>query len=263
MEKIMKYWVPLLCVWLLTITLAHAQSVFIEDLTWPEIQQAIDTGSTTAIYYAGSTEQNGTHMATGKHNFIARYVAERIARKIGNALVYPIMPFAPTGDPETRTEHMQFPGSVSISEISFSAVARDVALSARAGGFKFILLMGDHGGGQDALKKLAESLNRQWNSDGIHVFHIAALYYQSEQQERAYLIKRGLPAGGHAGIADTSALMFIDKNRKWVRRDKLASAGGKNGADGDPRRASGQLGKTFLDFKIDSAVAQIVSLISR
>ena len=85
-------------------TLAEAQlpSVFIEDLTWTEVRDAIAAGRTTAIYYAGSTEQNGPHMALGKHNFIAHHAAGRIAEQLGNALVYPVLPFAPTGDRSRR-----------------------------------------------------------------------------------------------------------------------------------------------------------------
>src|ERR1043165_9244962 len=97
----------------------HAAPVTIEDLTWPEVRAAIAAGKTTAIYYCGSTEQNGPHMAIGKHNFVARHVARRIAEELGNALVYPVMPFAPTGDAARRTGHMRFPGSVSLSEATF------------------------------------------------------------------------------------------------------------------------------------------------
>src|SRR5262249_42965097 len=79
-----------------------AQSVYIEDLTWPEVKAAIAAGKTTAILYAGSTEQNGPHLALGKHNFVAHYAAGEIAKKLGNALVYPTMPFAPTGSRELR-----------------------------------------------------------------------------------------------------------------------------------------------------------------
>src|ERR1700686_2432820 len=74
------------------------RSVYIEDLTWPEVQQAIQSGKTNAIIYTGSTEQGGPHMAIGKHNFIARWAAGAIAIKLGDALVYPTLPFAPTGD---------------------------------------------------------------------------------------------------------------------------------------------------------------------
>ena len=118
-------------------------SVYIEDLTWPEVRAAVAAGKTTAIIYAGSTEQNGPHMALGKHNFVAHYVAGEIAKKLGNALVYPTMPFAPTGSSELRTGHMRFPGSVSISDEMFFGVIRQVAQSALAAGFKNVFIMGD------------------------------------------------------------------------------------------------------------------------
>src|SRR5690349_6476987 len=97
------------------VTAAQSSSVFLEDLTWPEVQASLANGKTTAIYYAGSTEQNGPHMALGKHNFIAHYVAGRIAEELGNALVYLILPYALTGDRTKKTGHMKFPGTVTLS----------------------------------------------------------------------------------------------------------------------------------------------------
>ena len=136
-----------------SLVFAQSRSVLIEDLTWTEVRDAIAAGKTTAIYYAASTEQNGPGLALGKHIFIAHYTAQRIAEELGNALVYPTMPYAPAGDPIKKTGHMRFPGTVSVSEETFGAVARDVALSAIAAGFKNVALMGDHGGGQQTLKK--------------------------------------------------------------------------------------------------------------
>src|SRR5204862_349448 len=78
------------------------RSVYIEDLTWPEVQQAIAAGKTSAIIYTRSTEHNGPHMAIGKHNFIARWVAGALALQLGDALVYPTLPFPPTGHPGPR-----------------------------------------------------------------------------------------------------------------------------------------------------------------
>ena len=124
-----------------------------EDLTWMEVRDAIAAGRTTAIYYAASTEQNGPGLALGKHIFIAHYAAQRKAEELGNALVYPTMPYAIAGDPIKKTGHMAFfQGTVSLSEETFGAVARDVALSAIAAGFKNVALMGDHGGGQQTLR---------------------------------------------------------------------------------------------------------------
>ncbi len=240
---------------------AHSESALIEDLTWTEVRDAIAAGKTTAIYYAGSTEQNGPHMALGKHNFIARYVSQRVAEELGNALVYPIMPFGPTGDIATKTDHMRFPGSVSVSQDTFGAVAREVALSAIAAGFKNVVLMGDHGGDQEALKTVAGGLDNEWSPKGIHVRYIPDLYYKEKEQMREYLTKRNMAIDQHAGIDDTSEVMFIDTDGKWIRKDKLAPDNGKMGVEGDPTQASAELGRMFIEFKIQDAVAQIRGLV--
>ena len=89
----------------------QAMSVWIDDLTWPEVRDAIAAGKQTAIIYVGSSEQNGPHMVIGKHNFIARSLAQRIAEELGDALVYPVLPYAVTGNAITRTGHMRFPNT--------------------------------------------------------------------------------------------------------------------------------------------------------
>jgi len=245
-----------------TLATAQPKSLLIEDLTWTELRDAIVAGKTTAIYYAGSTEQNGPGLVLGKHNFLAHYIAQRIAEELGNALVYPIMPYAPNGDPIKKTTmNMRFPGTVDIPPEVFGAVARGVALSAMAAGFKNMVLMGDHGGGQQALKKVAEELNAEWSLKGFHVYYIPDLYFKEKEQMREYLTKHQIPYDEHAGTDDTAEVMFIDHDNRWVRKDKLALDDGKTGVIGDPTKATKELGKMFIDLKINNAVTQIRSLV--
>jgi creatinine amidohydrolase len=251
------------CFVCVSVVQAQLKSVFIEDLTWEEVRDAVRAGVTTAIYYAGSTEQNGPHLALGKHNFMARYIAQRIAETLGNALVYPIMPFAPTGDALKRTGHMRFPGTVSISERLFGSVAREVALSALVAGFKHVTLMGDHGDGQTALKKAAAELDAVWAPKGARVLYIGDVYFKAHDQVNTYLQQHGLPIGKHAAIVDTSEILFIDRELKWIRPHKIAAGDGTTGVDGDPRPASGQLGQMVIETKITSAVTQIRTLIGQ
>ena len=247
----------------LATTPAFAQrSVYVEDLTWPEVQQAIKSGKTSAIIYAGSTEQNGPHMAIGKHNFIARWVAGAIAIKLGDALVYPTLPFAPTGDAIKRTGHMRFPGSVTLTPQTYRSVVHDVALSAIDAGFRNVFIMGDHGDGQDVLASVAKTLDAQWKSKGARVFYVPDIYFREKQQAHAYESAHGLPTHDvHAGTDDTSELMALDGQHRWIRTDKLAPSEGaqtaRTGVDGDPTKASVTLGNLFLQYKIDDAVAQI------
>jgi creatinine amidohydrolase len=242
--------------------LGQSHSVWIDDLTWPEVRDAIAAGTRTAIIYTGSSEQNGPHMVIGKHNFVARYAAQRIAEELGDALVYPILPFAITGNAAARTGHMRFPGSVTLPPEVFAGVVRSVAQSALAAGFKVVALMGDHGGGQNELAQVAKELDARHRADGARILYIGDLYTKSEAQMAELLTKRGLPGNEtHAGIRDTSELLYLEKPDAWIRQDKLAAGNEANGVRGEPTRASAEIGKLYLDLKVENAVKQIRALL--
>jgi creatinine amidohydrolase len=243
---------------------AQVQSVFIEDLTWPEVRDAIAGGKRTAIIYVGSTEQNGPHMVIGKHNFVARALARRIAEELGDALVYPILPYAVAGNALTRTGHMRFPGTVTLAPEAFFGVVRGVGQSALAAGFKVVAMMGDHGGGQEELALAAKELSVEARANDARVLFIGDLYAKSRVQMRELLAKRGLPTDeDHAGIHDTSALLAIETTPgQWVHKDKLPLAEAKTGVQGHPQFATPELGKIYNDMKVDLAVKQIRSLLA-
>jgi creatinine amidohydrolase len=235
--------------------------VMIESMTWTEVRDAIAAGRRTAIIYAGSTEQNGPHMVLGKHNFIAHFVAQRIAEELGDALVYPTLPFAPAGDPVAKTGHMRFPGTVSLTPAVFESVVRAIALSAITAGFQQVYIMGDHGAGQEQLRAAAETLDAAWRSRGVRVRYVADLYYKEKAQVRVYLAERHIAPDLHAGTDDTSELMFIDSSGHWIRTDKLARSDSTQqaitGVDGDPTKATREMGQVFIGYKVADAVAQI------
>lgn len=244
---------------LLVATAARAQSVYIEDMTWPEVRDAIAAGRRTAIIYAGGIEQNGPHMAMAKHNLIARHVAGQVAVKLGNALVYPVVPFSPAGDVTAKTGHMRFPGTVSLSPDVFMGVMRQVSASALAAGFTQVYLLADHGQGISELRVTAETLDAEWRPKGARVRYIDAQTAPT-QKMNAYMKEKGIVPGGHAGIAETAQVMSIDEKGQ-IRRDKFAlSAAGPEPAAGvlvDPTAATAEMGRMFLEMKVASAVEQI------
>jgi len=233
-------------------------TVFIEELTWTEVRDAIKAGKTTVIFPTGGTEQNGAHMVLGKHNFIVKHAAEQIARRLGNALVAPVLAYVPEGSIDPPSGHMRYSGTISLPDDVFTKVTEYAAHSFRASGFKDIVLIGDSGGNQKALQAVASSLNKQWMKSNVRV-HFVSEYY-NEKPFREWLQSQGeKPAdiGTHAGIIDTSQLMAMNPN--GIRSDKLAAGGDRNvtGATGNPARASVAYGKKGLEMKIDGAVAQI------
>src|SRR3954447_9648561 len=74
-----------------------ADLVDMELMTYPEIAAAMHAGKTTVLIYNGGTEQRGPHAVVGGHTLMARRTAEAIARRLGNALVAPVLPLSPAG----------------------------------------------------------------------------------------------------------------------------------------------------------------------
>lgn len=242
---------------------ATPDTVFLEELTWTEVRDAIKAGKTTVIFPTGGTEQNGPHMVLGKHNFIVRHTAEAIARKLGNALVAPVLAYVPEGNLDPPTGHMQYPGTITLPHEHFMKVAEYAARSFRVNGFKDIVLIGDSGPNQKGLQAVAGLLNAEWTGSDVRV-HFVPDYY-NENGFRAWLQAQGETPeeiGTHAGISDTSQLMALNPN--WIRKDKLAPGADRKatGVSGNPTRANVAYGRKGLEFKVEAAVAQIRTLMA-
>jgi creatinine amidohydrolase len=222
-------------------------SVFIEDLTWTEVRDSVNSGKTTIIIPVGGVEQSGPYMALGKHDVRVRALSEVIARKLGNALVAPVVAYVPEGAFDPPTEHLRFPGTISVSASAFRETLRDAARSFQLHGFTDVVLIGDHGGYQSDLKQVADDLNRAWAKTPARAHYIAAYYGATQDAYVAELKAQGhstAEIGTHAGLADTSLMLAIEP--RLVRTERLRSAappGPAQGVMGDPRRSSAALGQ--------------------
>jgi creatinine amidohydrolase/Fe(II)-dependent formamide hydrolase-like protein len=249
---------------LAAVVLAHAQpapaaSVQLEDMTWTEVRDALRTGSTTIIIPVGGTEQSGPHMALGKHNFRAAALSARIAGKLGNALVAPVVSYVPEGRISPPAGHMRFPGTISVPDEAFAGIVAGAARSFRQHGFLDIVLVGDHGGYQRQLQDVAQRLNKEWAGSRTRVHFIGAYYRAASDGFDRALRARGLTdaqIGVHAGAADTSLMLAVDPSK--VRADRMqAGSEAATGVVGDPSRASAALGKIGIDMTVDQAVDAI------
>jgi creatinine amidohydrolase len=231
-------------------------------MTWVEVRSAIARGYTTAIVPSGGIEQNGPHMILGKHDRIVRFAAGRIAATLGHALVTPVISFVPEGAYAPPEGHLRFPGTIGLSEQAFAQVLDGVARSLKAGGFRTICFIADHGGSAKPQAEVAARLSREWTADGVRVIDVSD-YYADEAQTR-FLLAQGetrAAIGQHAGIADTSELMAVDPG--GVELSRFADAPftlEANGVSGDPTRASAERGRALIDIKVEAAVRQIRAL---
>jgi creatinine amidohydrolase len=245
----------------------------IELMTYPEIYAAIhEQGKTTVLVMNGGIEQRGPHAVLGGHTLTAKPQGLDIARKLGNALVAPVNPFSIAGghlNPKT-------PGSVNVPGPVFAAVNEAIVDSMVVNGFKNIVLLGEHGGGQKELAEVAKKTNAKYSPQGVHVFFAGDFYAKSRRDFAEWLAANHLPLSEHGGIPDTSLMMYLGGD-PWVRKDKMVAGDPvlppgatrdpntprvNNGITGDPRPSTPEIGKLFFDVRTKNAVTQIQAMIA-
>jgi creatinine amidohydrolase len=244
-----------------TLTAPLSKLVTIKDLTWVQVQTAVQSGHTTVIVPTGGIEQNGPHMIVGKHDYIVGWAANKIAAGLGRTLVAPVVSYVPQGQYEPAEGHLRFPGTIGLPEPVFAQVLEGIARSLRAGGFKTICFIGDHGGSQDVQAEVAARLTKLWAKDGVQVVHVAAYYDDKEQFKK--LVAEGetvAKIGQHAGIIDTSELMAIHpagvELSRYVRPALIPIT---TGVVGDPTTSSAERGRELIEMRVAAAIQQIRS----
>lgn len=239
-----------------------AHSVFLEELTSFELRAAVESGSTTVLVPIGGTEQNGPHMALGKHNVRVKALAGQIAQRLGNAIVAPVVAYVPEGTIFPPVAHMRFSGTISISDATFESLLESTARSFKQHGFHDVVFLGDHGGYQKSEVRAAEKLNKEWAGDSRFRALALTAYYEASQAPYIQALRsKGFSdaeIGTHAGLADTSMMLAIDPS--LVRTDLLAQGAKTAPADGvygDPRKSSAELGQIAVRSILERSVQAI------
>ena len=246
--------------------IAGVDSVFMEELTWMEVRDAIKSGKTTVLVATGGVEQNGPYVATGKHNYVLQATTEAIARKLGTMLVAPVIKFVPEGNIEPPTDHMKYPGTISLREETFRLLLTDICSSLRQHGFHDLILIGDSGGNQDGMKQVAELLNKKW-ADTPTVVHYIPEYYEQDRWSFDFLktigvhqkpdVKSAERAGIHSDYHYEAIVATVDPQ---LIRTKQRIAAGKyiiNGVDMNPASKTVANGKKLVDYRAKITVEAI------
>jgi len=209
--------------------LPEANTVWLGEMTWMDVRDALAAGKTTAIIATGGMEPNGPWLVTGKHNYVLRANCDAIARKLGNALCAPIFKLVPEGNVDPPSGHMRSPGTISLRQETFEAMLTDAANSLRVHGFDNIVFIGDSGGNQPGMSNVAEALNAEWAGSAQAIF--VPEYYRAPEGTPNVLRDMGeltddMPSDGlHDGAAITLNMMLDDQNSvRWAARVKTGQA---------------------------------------
>ncbi len=237
----------------------HAyDTVFLEEMTWLEVRDALRAGKKTVIVATGGIEMNGPYLALGKHNVVLRATTQAIARRLGDALVAPIVAFVPEGNIEPPSGHMRYPGTISLTERTFKALLTDIALSLRAHGFEHVVLIGDSGGNQAGMQQTASELTAKWR-DGRTRIHFIAEYhdYPGLSKYMQTLGVNEVDEGHHDDFAITSEMMVVDPQTvRYAERVKAGKAS-INGVSLAPIERTVELGKQAVAWRADKTVNAI------
>jgi creatinine amidohydrolase len=248
--------------------IAAGESLWTEELTWMEVRDAIRAGKTTILIGTGGIEQNGPYVAGGKHNFVLQVVLPAIARKIGNALIAPIVRFVPEGAIEPKPSgHMQYPGTISVEQATFEALLTDICRSYKTHGFRDIVLLGDSGGNQAGMEKVAQRLNAKWQKETARV-HYLAEFYNEDPWSYQFLKSQGIvqvdksagpgekadrPAHTRNGVHDDvyyeAQIAALDPNLIRASQRRQAGLLSLHGVNLEPMEKTVELGRKLAEYR--------------
>lgn len=238
-------------------------TVWLEEMTWMDVRDALAAGKTTIIIPTGGLEPNGPWLVTGKHNYVLQANCEAIARKLGNALCAPVVKFVPEGSYDPPTGHMASPNTVTVRENTFRALLTDMVASFKVHGFKNIILIGDSGGNQGGQRAVADSLTALWHGEPV-VAHVQE-YYDYDAVSK-HMESRGIIENAPENLHDDAIItlnMFM-ADPSSVRYDERVKAGKAaiNGVSIADRDKATALGKQIIDFRAETTAEAIKKAIA-
>ncbi len=239
--------------------LPKVDTVWLEEMTWMDVRDAMKDGKTTIIISTGGIEPNGPWLALGKHNYVLTANCDAIARKLGTALCAPIVKFVPEGNHEPRTSHMLTMGTISLTQPAYEALLTDIVRSFKAHGFENIMMIGDSGSNGRGMGEVATKLMAEWGGKPL-VAHIPEHYtYSVVSKEMA---SRGLVKAGQSdGLHDDPiiSMNMFAADPKSIRYDERVKAGKAsiNGVDLSDRKKTTEIAKAIVEFRAAYTAAAI------
>lgn len=240
--------------------IAALDTVWLEEMTWMEVRDAVAAGKTTILIPTGSVEQNGPYVPTGKHNFVLRATCESIARKLGNTLVAPIIPYEPG-----PIDRIRAAGTLSVRPEIYEGLLADVANSLRQSGFKHVILIGDSGGNQRGLESVAKKLSTEWASGSSRI-HYVPEYYASWEAADKHVEASGLKSvneGIHDDYSVNSILMTQGKDKIRFDQRVAAKKASINGISITPAGKTTEMGKALVELRANATVDAIRRVTSK
>jgi len=240
--------------------LTPPDTVWLEEMTWMDVRDNMKAGKTTVIISTGGMEPNGPWLALGKHNYVLRANCDAIARKLGNAMCAPIVPFVPEGNYENKSGHMATVGTITLTEATFAALLTDIVRSYKAHGFENIMMIGDSGGNGRGMTAVAKTLQTEWGGKPL-VAHIPEHYAYntvSALLDQLGVTKPGMASDNLHDDPGITMNMFVTdpQSVRWEARVKAGKAT-INGVSIADKAQTLETGKKIVEMRATNTAAAI------
>ena len=246
-------------------------SLLLEELSWTDVEALIASGKRTVIVMTASMEQHGPHLPTMTDTAIGYAVGTRVAEKLGDALLAPVI------RPGCSDHHLAFPGSISIPEPVFIDTVMATVRSLAPHGFTRFVLLSAHGGNFAALEKAAARLREEFAPKGVTIVDFAGR--EALKETMAAMIGAAARFGRpqdvdaiHADVTETSVLLarhlpLVKMDRLEIGKmgridlDELLTKGLRaitpNGILGDPHGATAEIGEAVVEALADHIAKRV------
>lgn len=242
-------------------------TVLLEELTWPEVEQELETGTDTVVIGVGAIEQHGPHLPLRMDTLSSEVLSKRVAERLGDALA------APPVRPGCSAHHMDFPGTITVPPEVLMETLRSYCHSLDEHGFEHLALLPTHGGNFAPVNTVAPEIAREVDASVLALADLEELMELQNEGLREAGVEYQEPVI-HAGAAETAVVLAVAEG--LVRTDQLEvghegpvstsrlfsegfRAITENGVLGDPREATAEAGEAILEKLTDAYVERIKS----
>jgi len=182
------------------------------DMTWQDIAGA-KTEGWIAVLPLAAVEQHGPHLPLGVDSYIADAYLERARDTVPDDLPVTFLPIQRIG---VSTEHLAYPGTLTVSAQTAIAAWTELGNSVARAGVRKLVLVTSHGGNVAAMELVARDLRARFGmlavTVGWHRFGYPADAFSPEEKKH----------GIHAGDIETSLMLAAKPDT--VQMEKAARA---------------------------------------
>ena len=170
---------------------------FWAEMIWTDFQ-SIDMAEVIAVLPVAAIEQHGPHLPVGVDTYIMEGYLARAVERIPDELPVLVLPVQAVGK---SNEHMEFPGTLTISVETALRLWTEIGESVFRAGCRKLVLVNSHGGNIPPLDIVARDLRVR-----LGMLAVVASWHRFGYPDHLYSASERIH-GIHAGDAETSLML--------------------------------------------------------